>query len=111
MKGVQAVGAFWDIIQGELDRERFTVSDRKLALRLKVAPSTIANWRSGLNELPTVKNLRAVADFAGLAYEEVLLAALADTGHAEGTRLAEQRGHLVHGEGEPLSPRRPSPQS
>lgn len=111
MKGVQPMGAFWDIIQGEVDRERFTVSDRKLALRLKVSPSTIGNWRSGLNELPTVKNLRAVADFAGLAYEDVLLAALADTGHAEGTRLAEQRGHLAHGAGNSVNTNRPSPQS
>lgn len=111
MKGEQPVGAFWDIIQGELDRERFDVSDRKLALRLGVSPSTIANWRSGLNELPSIKNLRAVADFAGLAYEEVLLAALADTGHASGTRLAENRGRLVNGEGEPLSPKRPTPRS
>lgn len=106
------MGAFWDIIQGELDRERFTVSDRKLAERLGVSPSTIANWRSGLAELPSIKNLRAVADFAGLSYEEVLLAALSDTGHASGTRLAEQRGRLSHGEGESISPkRRPSPQS
>lgn len=103
MKGVQPVGAFWDIIQAELDRERFTVSDRKLALRLKVSPSTIGNWRTGLTALPEVKNLRAVADFAGRSYEEVLLAALSDTGHADGTRLAG-RTPLVLGEGEPLSP-------
>lgn len=111
MKGEQPMGAFWDIIQGELNRERFTVSDRKLADRLGVSPSTIANWRSGLTDLPSIKNLRAVADFAGRSYEDVLMAALADTGHAEGTRLAERRGRLEVGEGEPLSPKRPSPHS
>lgn len=87
-KAEVAVGAFWDIIQTELDRERFHVSDRQLALRLDVSPSTVANWRTGLRELPEVKNLRAVAEFAGRSYEEVLLAALSDTGHADGTRLA-----------------------
>lgn len=105
------MGAFWDIIQTELDRERFDVSDRKLAQRLGVSPSTIANWRSGVHSLPEIKNLRAVADFAGRSYEDVLLAALADTGHADGTRLAERRVRLELGEGEPLSPKRPSPHS
>ena len=85
------MGAFWDIIQTELDRERFDVSDRKLARRLRVSPTTIANWRTGLRELPEVENLKAVADFSGRAYEDVLIAALADTGHAEGTRFASRR--------------------
>lgn len=85
-----SVGAFWDIIQVELDKERFEVSDRKLALRLDVSPSTISNWKAGLNSLPSKKNLRAVADFLGKSYEEVLLVALGETGHAEGTRLARR---------------------
>ena len=83
------MGAYWDLIQRELDRERFDVSDRKLALRLGVSPSTIKNWRDGINRLPDQKNLRAVADFTGTAYEDVLLIALSETGHARGTRLAK----------------------
>jgi|SRR5690625_4846404 len=87
------MGSFWNIIQTELDRERFTVSDRKLAERLGVSPTTIGNWREGIKNLPSRRNLRAVADFTGTAYEEVLLAALSETGHAEGTRLANlERG-------------------
>lgn len=85
------MGAFWDIIQTELDRERFDVSDRKLARKLGVSPTTIANWRAGIRELPEVENLKAVADFSGRSYEDVLIAALADTGHAEGTRFASNR--------------------
>lgn len=81
------MGAFWEIIQTELDRERFDVSDRQLARKLDVAPTTISNWRRGFKELPSPRNLRAVADFAGVSYERVLLAALSDTGHARGTRL------------------------
>lgn len=84
------MGAFWNIIQTELERERFDVSDRKLAMRLNVSPSTIANWRAGLKQLPSATNIRAVADFAGRAYEDVLLAALSETGHARGTRLARR---------------------
>lgn len=106
-KAKVVVGAFWDIIQTELDRERFDVSDRKLALRLGVSPSTIANWRNGFTDLPDIKNLRAVAEFAGRSYEEVLLAALSDTGHADGTRLAS--GLVIGGAAKKVdSPRRPS---
>lgn len=86
------MGALWDLIQTELDRERFTVTDRKLALRLGVSPSTIGNWREGINRLPDKKNLRAIADFVGRSYEDVLLVALSETGHAQGTRLADRRG-------------------
>lgn len=82
------MGAFWDVIQRELDRERFDVSDRKLAARLGVSPSTIGNWRNGLAQLPAEKNLRAVADFAGRSYEDVLIIALSETGHARGTNIA-----------------------
>jgi len=82
------MGAFWDLIQTEVDRERFHVSDRQVALRLGVSPSTIKNWRDGLRRLPDEKNLRSVADFTGNAYEDVLLTALSETGHARGTRLA-----------------------
>lgn len=82
------MGAFWDVIQRELDRERFHVSDRKLAARLGVSPSTIGNWRDGLRQLPAEKNLRAVADFAGRSYEDVLIIALSETGHARGTNIA-----------------------
>jgi transcriptional regulator with XRE-family HTH domain len=108
---VTHMGAFWDIIQTELDRERFDVSDRKLASKLKVSPTTIANWRSGLNDLPEVRSLAAVAEFSGRSYEDVLLAALADTGYATGTRFEARRGTLANGTGEPLSPKRPSPRS
>lgn len=104
------MGAFWDIIQTELDRERFDVSDRKLALSLGVSPTTIANWRAGLRELPEVDNLKAVAEFSGRSYEDVLIAALSDTGHAEGTRFARTRG-FAHGTAKPVSPKRPSPRS
>jgi len=82
------MGLFWDIIQAELDRERFPVSNRDLAKELGVSPTTIGNWRSGIKQLPEPDNIRAVARFTGRTYEDVLLAALSDTGHAEGTRLA-----------------------
>lgn len=82
------MGAFWNIIQAELDRERFKVSDRAVALKLGVSPTTIANWKDGLSRLPEERNLRAVADFTGLSYEEVVLTALSETKQAQGTRLA-----------------------
>lgn len=90
------MGALWDVIQAELDRERFTVSDRKLALRLGVSPSTIGNWREGISRLPDEKNLRSIADFVGRSYEDILLVALSETGHARGTRLADARRLPTH---------------
>lgn len=103
------MGAFWELIQIELDRERFTVSDRKLAMRLNVSPSTIANWRAGFSQLPSERNLRAVADFTGRSYEQVLLAALSETGHARGTRL-ERRNTIAHQIRDELIPPRPEPE-
>lgn len=100
-----AVGAFWNVIQIELDQERFHVPDRELARKLNVSPSTIRNWRDGLKRLPSVTNIRAVAEFSGRSYEDVLMIALSETGHARGTRLARRTtvADLVERD---LSPRR-----
>lgn len=86
------MGAFWDLIQVELDKERFEVSDRRLARELDVSPTTIANWRAGLKALPKESNLRSVAAFVNASYEDVLIVALSETGHARGTRLAARAG-------------------
>ena len=90
------MGAFWDVIQDEVDRTqdpRFKPpSDRDLAKVFEVAPTTIGNWRNGLNRLPDEKNIRKVADFAGLPYEDVLMIALAESGYARGTQLAARLG-------------------
>lgn len=86
------MGAFWDAIQAELDRERFAPSDRRLAASLGVAPSTIKNWRNGLTELPKRAHLEAVASFLGQTYEATLLLALGETEHGRGTRLERPAG-------------------
>lgn len=86
------MGAFWDAIQAELDRERFAPSDRRLAASLGVAPSTIKNWRDGLTKLPDREHLEAVAQFLGESYESVLLLALGETEHGKGTRLERSAG-------------------
>lgn len=82
------MGVFWEMIQAELDKERFAVSDRQVARALDVSPSTIANWKAGLKALPKESSLRAVAGFVHAPYEDVLIVALSETGHARGTRLA-----------------------
>lgn len=86
------VGAFWDLIQTELDKERFEPSDRAVARLLDVSPTTISNWKAGLKALPKESSLRAVAGFVHAPYEDVLIIALSETGHARGTRLASRRG-------------------
>lgn len=90
------MGAFWDLIQAEIDSRRDPrfkpPSQRDIARELDVSPGTIGNWRNGLNQLPSEKNLRSVADFVGRAYIEVLVIALSETGHARGTNLAARFG-------------------
>lgn len=86
------MGAFWDLVQDELDRERFPPSDRKLALRLGVSPSTPKNWRDGLKQLPTEKSIQAVADFTGRSYETVLSIAQSEEREARETARAARKG-------------------
>lgn len=90
------MGAFWDLIQEEVDRNRDPrfkpPSERDLAKLFEVSPTTIGNWRNGLRRLPDEKNIRKVADFVGRVYEDVLLIALAESGYATGTQLAARIG-------------------
>jgi hypothetical protein len=87
------MGALWDMIDTHLERQEFPPSKRRLALRLGVAPTTLKNWRvGGFADLPKRENLEAVADLVGKPYEDVLKAALLDTGYAKGlTCLGDTR--------------------
>lgn len=77
------MGRLWDIIQRHIDSAPYPPSERQVARRLGVSPTTLANWRDPKN-LPSRENLQAIAELVGVRYASVLDAALYDTGYHEG---------------------------
>jgi transcriptional regulator with XRE-family HTH domain len=77
------MGLLWDILQRHIDTAPYPPSERQVAMRLGVSPTTLANWRDP-KKLPSRENLQAIADLAGVRYSVVLDAALHDTGYHEG---------------------------
>jgi transcriptional regulator with XRE-family HTH domain len=76
------MGQLWDILQRHIDAAPYPPSERQVAMRLGVSPTTLANWRDP-KKLPSRENLQAIADLAGVRYSVVLDAALHDTGYHE----------------------------
>lgn len=76
------MGELVAIIQGHLDR--YGVTEATFARRMGVNPQTINAWRTrgGLKRLPERRILEAVARETRTPYEDVLQAALVDTGYA-----------------------------
>lgn len=74
------MGRLWDIIQGHIDSVPYPPSERTIARKLAVSPTTLANWR-GPKKLPSRTNLEAIAELTGVSYSVVLDAALYDTGY------------------------------
>jgi transcriptional regulator with XRE-family HTH domain len=87
------VGRLHDLLAEHLDAQPYPVSQRQLAHRLGVAPSTIDNWRRP-RELVAKEHLVRIAEVTGLGYTEVLEALLHDIGylHAEQEPVATPRG-------------------
>lgn len=78
------MGQLWDLVQRHIEEAMYKPSERQLAARLKVSPTTLTNWREReLKRLPTRENLEAIADLVGVRYSVVLEAALYDTGYHE----------------------------
>lgn len=79
------MGLLWDLIQMHIDSAPYPPSERQVAARLGVSPTTLGNWRDP-KKLPTRENLQAIADLVGVRYSVVLDAALRDTGYHEEVR-------------------------
>lgn len=88
------MGKLWDILQHHIDSQQYGVSERTVAGRLGVSPTTLGNWRD-LKRLPSRENLQAIADLAGVRYSVVLEAALYDTGYHEGATVTPLRRRPV----------------
>lgn len=74
------MGLLWDIIQRHIDNSPYPPSIRTIATKLGVSPQAVANWRTP-KALPSRENIAAIAQLTGRTYDEVLAAALLDTGY------------------------------
>lgn len=93
------MGRLWDIVQHHMDQVGYRVSERQIAAKLGVSPTTLANWREP-KKLPSRENLEAIAALAGVRYSVVLDAALYDTGYHEGTVVTLRARPVTTVEGE-----------
>jgi len=76
------MGKLGEILQRHIDESPYPPSERQVALKLGVSPTTLGNWRDP-KRLPGRENLEAIAELAGARYSTVLDAALYDTGYHE----------------------------
>jgi transcriptional regulator with XRE-family HTH domain len=59
-------------------------SDASIARAVGIAPQTISSWRKrGIRELPARDTMKQLAAFMHVSYDDVLDAALIDTGYME----------------------------
>lgn len=79
------MGMLWDLIQRHIDNVGYPVSERTIAAKVGVTPTTLKHWRD-LKRLPSRDNLEAIATLVGVRYSVVLDAALRDTGYHESSR-------------------------
>jgi transcriptional regulator with XRE-family HTH domain len=84
------MGKLWELLQRHIDGEKYPPSERQVAARLGVSPSTLGGWRD-LRRLPSRETLQAIADLVGVRYAVVLDAALRDTGYHEATVVVPMR--------------------
>jgi transcriptional regulator with XRE-family HTH domain len=86
------MGKLWDIVQAHIDATDYPPSERQVAKRLGVSPTTLRNWRTP-KSLPDLDNLVSLSKLVGVPYSEVLAAALEDVGYvAEGAAIAARPG-------------------
>jgi transcriptional regulator with XRE-family HTH domain len=67
----------WDIVQRHIDA--YGVREAEIARRMGTVPQTLNSWKNrGIHKLPDARLLLALANITGVAYEDVLNAALHD---------------------------------
>lgn len=88
------MGKLWELLQSHIDSSPYPPSERQIAARLGVSPTTVGKWRDP-KSLPTRENLQAIADLVGVRYSVVLDAALYDTGYHEAARVIPLRHRPV----------------
>lgn len=74
------MGKLYDIIQTHMDSQPYGVSQRQVASKLGVSPTTLKNWRTP-RELVDKQHLLAISHLTGVPYLRVLDALLDDIGY------------------------------
>lgn len=74
------MGRFYDIIQAHMDAQPYGVSQRQVAGKLNVSPTTLKNWRTP-EKLIAKQHIEAVSRLTGVPYQRVLDALLEDIGY------------------------------
>lgn len=84
------MGRFYDLIQAHMDAQPYGVSQRQVAGKLNVSPTTLTNWREP-KKLLAKEHLEAVARLTGVPYQRVLDALLEDIGYLHASPVERQR--------------------
>ena len=74
------MGRLYDVIQRHIDSQGYRVSERQIAEKLDVSPSTLANWRHPA-KLIEKEHIVAISRLTGESYQRVLDALLEDIGY------------------------------
>lgn len=74
------MGQLYELIQAHIDAQPYGVSERQIAQRLKVSPTTLKNWRTPVR-LIDKDHLVAISRLTGVPYQRVLDALLEDIGY------------------------------
>lgn len=85
-------GHVWALIQEWMDAMPYPPSQRKLAQRLDVSPTTVSDWKYG-DAFPDPQHMRRLAAELGVPYERVLDAFLKDHDYREGELPKGGEGH------------------
>ncbi|WP_234795772.1 hypothetical protein [Mycobacteroides chelonae] len=83
------MGHLIDIVQSHMDA--YGVSEAEVSRRIGASPATVNTWRnSQIRQLPRKEYLEGLADLTGRKYNDVLLAALRDSGY-----VADSHGYTI----------------
>lgn len=74
------MGRLFDLIQEHMDAQPYGVSERQIAQRLGVSPTTLKNWRHPV-KLIDKDHVLAISELTGVPYLRVLDALLEDIGY------------------------------
>lgn len=74
------MGRLYDVIQQHMDSQPYGVSERQIAIKLGVSPTTLRNWKTP-TRLIDKAHLVAISQMTGVPYSRVLDALLEDIGY------------------------------
>lgn len=76
------MGRLFELIQAHMDAQPYGVSERQIAQKLGVSPTTLKNWRTPVR-LISKEHILAISRVTGVPYQRVLDALLDDIGYLQ----------------------------